>query len=478
MARIFDRSTGANRGNGAKNLCCVCFLLFSSLLPSSASAASRDLLGRVPNVVFILSDDQRPDTIRALGNKHIRTPNLDRLVYDGFTFTHAFCMGSTVGAVCVPSRAMILTGRSLYRSTIGTNAARIPPQAALWPEEFRNAGYETIGIGKWHNDRASFARCFTAGGPIFFGGMSDQNNVPVQSFDPTGQYPTNRQRITNMFSSDLFANAAIQSIHQQTTKPFLLYLSFTVPHDPRTPPLQFAKLYDPSQILLPKNYLPQHPFDNGQLKGRDEELLPWPRTEDAVRKEIAAYYAMITHMDQQIGRVVAALKDTGKAHNTIIVFASDHGLALGSHGLLGKQNMYDHSVRAPLIFAGPGVPQGRSDALCYLYDVFPTLCELAGLSIPPTVEGTSLGKIMHRRAESVRDEIFGAYRDVQRMVRTDRWKLIHYPKIDRTQLFDLQVDPHELRDLSDNRRHADTVAQLRARLTFLQRQFDDPKIEN
>jgi arylsulfatase A-like enzyme len=450
---------------------------------NAAAAPQRDLLGRVPNVVFILSDDQRPDTIRALGNKQIKTPNLDRLVQSGLTFTQAFCMGSTVGAVCIPSRAMILSGRSLYRAVSGTNSAAIPRQAALWPEEFRKAGYQTIGIGKWHNDRASYARCFTDGGPIFFGGMSDQNNVPVQNFDPTGRYPTNRQRITtNVFSSELFANAAISSIRQQTTKPFLLYVSFTTPHDPRTPPAEFAKLYDPLKIPLPKNYLPEHSFDNGQIKGRDEELLPWPRTEEAVRKELAAYYAMITHMDHQIGRILDALNQRGKGHNTIIIFASDHGLAIGSHGLLGKQNMYDHSIRAPLIFAGPGIPQGRrSDALCYLYDLFPTLCELAGLPIPDSVEGKSLARIMHGRAESVRDEIFGAYRDVQRMVRTDRWKLIHYPKIDRTQLFDLKADPHELRDLSDNPKHGGTLAQLRSRLVFLQHQFDDPielKVEN
>lgn len=459
---------------GARLLILLVILILISVL--SASAAPRDLLGRPPNIVFILSDDQRPDTIRALGNKHIRTPNLDRLVYDGFTFTHAFCMGSTVGAVCIPSRAMILTGRSLYRATTGTNAARIPRQAALWPEEFRNAGYETIGIGKWHNDRPSYARCFTAGGPIFFGGMSDHNKVPVQSFDPTGQYPTNRHRTTNVFSSELFANAAIQAIRSpdRSGKPFLLYLAFTAPHDPRTPPAEFARLYHPAKMPLPKNYLPEHPFDNGQIKGRDEELLPSPRTEEAVRKELAAYYGMITHMDHQIGRVLTALKDAGKAHNTIVVFASDHGLAIGSHGLLGKQNMYEHSVRAPLIFAGPGVPQGRSDALCYLYDVFSTLCELAGLPLPPTVEGKSLAKIMQGRAENVRDEIFGAYRDVQRMIRTDQWKLIYYPKVNRTQLFDLKADPREMLDLSEKPRHADTVAQLRTRLAFLQRHFDDP----
>jgi arylsulfatase A-like enzyme len=178
-----------------------------------------------------------------------------------------------------------------------------------------------------------------------------------------------------------------------------------------------------------------------------------------------------------VGRILAALDNTGKAANTIIVFASDQGLALGSHGLLGKQNLYDHSIRAPLVFSGPGIPRGgRSDALCYLYDVFPTLCSLAGLAVPETVEGKNLARLMHDRDASGRDEIFGAYGDVQRMVRTERWKLIHYPKIGRTQLFDLQSDPHETRDLAAQPRHARTVADLRKRLVQLREYYDDPSL--
>ena len=434
------------------------------------------MLGRRPNIVFLLSDDQRFDTIAALGNSHIKTPNLDRLVHGGFTFTHAFCMGSTVTAVCVPSRAMLLTGRSLYRSLAPLNSGDIPPRAALWPEELRKAGYTTIGIGKWHNDRTSYSRCFSGGGPVFFGGMSDHNKVPVYDFDPRGQYPTNSQRIAHVNSSELFANAAISFIRtQSTTKPFLVYVGFTSPHDPRTPPADFAALYDATKVPLPKNFLPEHPFDNGEMDVRDEKLLPSPRTKEAVRKEIAAYYAMISHLDHQVGRILTALDNTGKGANTIIVFASDHGLALGSHGLLGKQNLYDHSIRAPLVFSGPGIPPGgRSDALCYLYDVFPTLCSMVGLTVPGTVEGKNLAPLMHDRDANLRDEIFAAYGDVQRMVRTRRWKLIYYPKIDRTQLFDLQNDPLETRDLAAQSRHARTAAGLRNRLTQLQDYHDDP----
>ncbi len=455
------------------------FLAHAALLLALGTVldAQGDLLGRPPNIVFLLSDDQRLDTIHALGNRHIKTPNLDLLARDGFAFTHAFCMGSTVGAVCVPSRAMILSGRSLYRSLWPLTSNTIPPQAALWPEEFRKAGYTTSGIGKWHNDRGAYARCFSTGGPVFFGGMSDHDKVPVFDFDPTGRYERTNQHIVNVFSSQLFATAALNFLRKEHNSPFVLYVAFTAPHDPRMPPADFSALYNPRKTPLPKNYLPEHPFDNGQLTGRDEELLPWPRTEAAIKQELANYYAMITHLDQQIGRILTALKEHDKAHNTIVIFASDHGLAIGSHGLLGKQNLYDHSARAPLIFSGPGIPKGRrSSGLCYLYDLFPTICDLAGLPIPETVEGKSLAPILTGRASSVRDAIFGAYRDVQRSVRTERWKLIHYPKIDRAQLFDLRKDPNERRDLSSEPKHAATLADLRARLASLQQQFDDPAL--
>lgn len=431
---------------------------------------------RPPNVLFLFSDDQRFDTIHALGNREIQTPNLDRLVRRGFAFTHAFCMGAQQGAVCVPSRAMLMTGRSLFRATTTPTSGAIPTALPLWPEVMRRAGYDTIGIGKWHNDCASYARAFTAGGPVFFGGMSDHTKVAVHDFDPTGKYAKERERTATAFSSELFADAAVDFLcRRRSEKPFFLYIAFTAPHDPRTPPKEFADLYPPARITLPKNFLPEHPFDNGELKVRDEALLPWPRTRESVRREIAAYYGMITHLDAQIGRVLQALEDSGQADNTIILFAADNGLAVGRHGLLGKQSLYDHSVRVPLILAGPGVPKGkRSDALCYLFDLFPTLCELTGLSAPENLEGRSLAPILRGQRKRVRSEIFGAYRDVQRMVRNERWKLIHYPKIDRWQLFDLRRNPEEIHDHFPDPDQAARLEAMKRKLTELQLQLDDP----
>ena len=184
-----------------------------------------------PNVVFLCSDDQRFDTVRALGNPVIETPNLDRMVTDGFAFTHAFCMGSMQGAVCVPSRAMFLSGRSLFR--VNEQLRDVP----TWPETFRKAGYHAVGIGKWHNGPASYARSFDAGGPIFFGGMGDQNRVNHYTFDPSGKYPKTNLKVGSGYSTKMFADAAVDFLTgYRGEKPFFLYVTFTVPHDPRTPP--------------------------------------------------------------------------------------------------------------------------------------------------------------------------------------------------------------------------------------------------
>lgn len=207
--------------------------------------------------------------------------------------------------------------------------------------------------------------------------------------------------------------------------------------------------------------MPQHPFDNGEMLVRDEQLAPWPRTPKIVREALADYYSCVTYLDAQVGRIVATLKKNGQYDNTIIVFAGDHGLAIGSHGLFGKQNLYDHSMHTPLIIAGPGVPKNkRSDAFVYLLDIFPTMCDLSGVAIPPSVEGLSLVPVMQGKQKTRRDTIFTAYRNVQRAIRDRRWKLIMYPQINKTQLFDLKNDPNELNDLSSNPKFAGELVRM------------------
>jgi arylsulfatase A-like enzyme len=172
--------------------------------------------------------------------------------------------------------------------------------------------------------------------------------------------------------------------------------------------------------------------------------------------------------------MVEALKKSGQYEQTIIVFASDHGLAIGSHGLFGKQNLYEHSMRAPLILAGPGVPRGRSsDAMCYLLDIFPTIGELAGVSPPEGNEGKSLAPVLRGRASQHREVIFTAYIGVQRAVTDGRWKLIVYPRVNKVQLFDLHADPHETGDISGEVAHKATLDRLTALLREAQEQYGD-----
>jgi len=209
------------------------------------------------------------------------------------------------------------------------------------------------------------------------------------------------------------------------------------------------------------------------LKVRDEWLAAFPRTESEIRRHLAEYYAMISHLDDRIGRVIAAVRERGELDRTIFVLCGDNGLAIGQHGLMGKQSLYEHSAKVPLIIAGPGIRPGHSDALVYLLDLFPTICDLIGTTTPPDLDGKSLRPVIRDRQEQVRDSVFLAYREVQRAVRDERWKLIRYPHINKTQLFDLREDPHEMRDLSDDPAQAARIRSMLERLGDWQRELGD-----
>jgi arylsulfatase A-like enzyme len=420
-----------------------------------------------PNVLFVFSDDQRADTIAALENPHIRTPNLDRLVAKGMVMRRAYCMGALQGAVCVPSRAMLMTGRTLFRINPNLEWQR------TWPEQFAAAGYTTFISGKWHNQAPSLVRAFEQGKAVFLGGMGDPYALTVQDFG--GDDKLTDKRLSKKHSVELFTDCAVDFIERQSNeRPFLAYVALNLPHDPRVAPSQYHERYNAAKPPLPPNFLPQHPFNNGQMAGRDEELAPWPRTPSVVRQHLADYYSAIEFVDAQLGRMLEALQRSGQYERTIIVFASDHGLAIGSHGLFGKQNLYEHSMRAPLILAGPGIPRGKSsDAMCYLLDIFPTLGELTGVALPEGCEGKSLVPILRNETAVHRASIFTAYMGVQRAITDGRWKLIVYPRINKSQLFDLQADSAEMQDLADDAAHRDTLRRLTELLKQSQREFGD-----
>ena len=424
-------------------------ILFCLALASSAAVAAEGLPKR-PNILFLFTDDQRWDTVHALGNSEIKTPAFDRLVETGFHFSNAYCMGSMVGAVCLPSRTMLATGRSLWHIPENPRLKETPAGVFTLPALLNDAGYTTFHCGK-------------AGNACTFSNETFQTNI------------TTNKRDAN--SATELADAAIQFLKQHDpAKPFFMYLAPPVPHDPRLAPAEFVKMYDAQKLTLPKQFMREHPFDPGVLGIRDEQLASYPRSPEDMKQHLADYYATISHMDAEYDRILSTLKERGLMDNTILIFSSDQGLACGGyHALMGKQNLYE-DVKPPLVIAGPGIPHGRSDALVYLFDLYPTILELAGVPVPNVAEGKSLLPVTLGKTAKLRDTLFGAYTNVQRMIRDDRWKLYKF-NVDgqkHTLLFDLKSDPEEIHDLSGDPAHAAEVARLENALGDTRKQLGDP----
>lgn len=404
-------------------------------------ARGRAKRARQPNVVFMLADDLRPDGFGCLGNAVVKTPHFDAVAARGMRFRKAYTMGSMVGAVCMPSRTMILTGRSLFRAA--NEPSGPDPATYTFPRAMREAGYATLHAGKFGNSPKRITDEF------------DKTCDPGQASE--------------------VADVVIDFIRRRgSTHPLFIYMAGKEPHDPQHAPDRFYAMYRPEDIPLPAAFAPYHPFDNGEMTVRDEMTLPFPRTPDDIRRKLARYYASVSYLDAEFGRVVQAMKDAGKYDNTVFILAGDNGLSLGEHGLLGKQNLYEFGgMHVPLVIAGPGIPTGDTCALAYLMDVFPTVCDLVGTSIPSAVEGKSLAPVLERETRTVRNSVYTAYRDCQRAVTDGRWKLIRYPLIDKTQLFDLNKDPHETDNLSEHPQQTWRVRRLMDTLAHLQEEYGD-----
>ena len=461
------------------------FILAALIIPTSVIAQKQEHGAK--NILIIYSDDHSYHALGAAGNKEIATPNLDKLAKSGLMFTQAHVMGGHQGAVCIPSRAMLLTGRYLNR--LPGDGSTIPDSIVSLPEVLRKQGYNTYHTGKWHSDKASHSRMFSTGGDMFFGGMhfpksGGQEHPTVSPFDSTGVYDVKRNRISDTYSTTLYADNAIRFLSSSTAKtnPFFCYVAFTSPHDPRTPPEKFSTMYDPKKITLPANFLIKHPFDNGDLNVRDEQLLPVPRDPNAIKKDIALYYGMVSEMDAQLGRILEALEKNGLKESTLIVFAGDNGLAVGQHGLLGKQNLYEHSIRVPMIMSGPGVPiNKKTEGFTYLSDITPTIMDYLQVKKPSSVEGRSLLPVIENLSKKVRTSIYNVYGHWSRSVKSeDGFKIIVYnvDGIASTQLFNLKKDPWEIKDLSKEPAYSEKIIQMR---NLLKQQmtaaFDDLDID-
>jgi choline-sulfatase len=472
----------------------ILFSVFVSAI--SAVAAER------PNILFIFADDHTFSALGAMGHPVVKTPNLDRLAAQGTLFTSSYNQGGWHGAICVASRAMLNTGRFLWHSKAemdrGIMRQNIPPpdseqrkryEAGFWSRLLHDHGYETHFAGKWHVDAGCIGArpsLFDHYGTVRPGGMpptaeSSYNRPVADEVDAWSPVDPKFQGhwTGGQHWAEVLANDAIKMLGTaaKSDKPFFMYLAFNSPHDPRQAPQEFLDLYPQEQMDVPANFLPENPFKDPMEcppSLRDEKLAPFPRTEYAVRVHRREYYAIISHMDAQIGRIFDALEKTGKRENTHIIFTADNGLAMGSHGLFGKQNMFEHSAKVPLIVAGPGLPkQKRVDTPVYMQDVMPTTLEMAGKAIPQHVQFKSLLPLLRDERSQQHDAIYSAYQQSQRMVRRGDFKLIAYPKSKTVLLYNLKDDPDEIKNLADQPGHAQIIKDLFAELERLQHETGD-----
>ena len=464
-------------------------LVVSSLfLPSAAFSAK-------PNLLFILVDDQSPLELKLYNEQStLDTPNIDRLASEGMVFDGAYHMGSFSGAVCMPSRHMIMSGRTVWHLPPAPWGSKtFPPnlEQNTIPAVFNRAGYATMRTCKNGNSYEAANKLFTVRNDGTKRGAGDDNGSPWHG-DRVMDYLNEREVA-------------------KESKPFMIYYGFSHPHDTRDGRPELLAKYGstnhtdkntpPSlhslQPPLPTNYLSAHPFDMTHADVRDEVAVSgvWQRRDEAsIRNEIGRQYACSENIDIQIGRVLKKLEETGELDNTYIIYTADHGMSIGRHGLTGKQNLYQHTWRVPFIVKGPGIKAGsRVEGNIYLLDVLATLCDLAGVEAPESSEGTSFKPVLEGEKQTVRDVLYGVYSGGSkpgiRSVKKGDWKLIQYEAPDRsvneTQLFNLAANPDELlpehgstdplkTNLASNPDYADKLAEMQALLLAEMRRLDDP----
>ena len=436
-----------------------------------------------PNILFIFADDLAFDCVGYSGNQEVKTPNLDRLATRSTNFTHAYNMGSWSGAVCVASRTMLNTGHFIWRAKRGAGLLKkeYQPNNRLWSQRLAGAGYDTYMTGKWHV-KADTGTIFKTARNVR-GGMPKQAdagyNRPLSPddrnwlpWDPKhGGFWQGGKHWSEVVADD--ATDFIDMASESDT-PFFMYIAFNAAHDPRQSPKEFVDMYPLEDIALPEPFYEEYPYKLGMKRIRDEKLAPFPRTPHNVKVNRQEYYAIITHLDREIGRILNHLEESGQADNTYIVFTADHGLAVGHHGLMGKQNLYDHSVRVPFLISGPNVPQNKTNSAgIYMQDIVPTTLELAGAKIDDDIDFTSLLPLMNGESKQSYDSIYGGYLSSQRAVTKDGFKLIVYPGLNETLLFDLRNDPWETKNLAGNPESKKKLQELLTELQDLQVKFDD-----
>ncbi|WP_432797471.1 sulfatase-like hydrolase/transferase [Poriferisphaera sp. WC338] len=480
---------------------CAGLLAGTMSLISASSVYGED---SKPNILFIFADDMTYEAIGSLNNSEVKTPNLDRLVERGTSFTQAYNSGSFTAAVCVASRTMLNTGKQLWHA--GAMCPKgVPnekyfegkryrydlepePYGKMWSEMMDEAGYETYMSGKWHLLGVDAAKVFEHTVNIR-AGMPKQTQERYRRKFVQGSVDTWSPSDSKfggywdggMHWSEVLGNDVIRFLNDAAKRedPFFMYVGFNAPHDPRQSPQKYVDMYPLDRISVPETFMEEYPYCEEIGSGkrlRDEKLGPFPRTEYAVKVNRQEYYAIISHMDEQIGRILDALEKTGQAGNTYIFFTADHGLAVGDHGFMGKQNMYDRSMRVPLIVVGQGVKQGQQvDGFVYLQDVMASALDLAASKYEDQVAFKSLMPLARGdEKKSGYDAIYGAYYGTQRMVRTTDYKMIIYPEAHVVRLYDLIQDPNEMHDLAGDASYRPIMDSLFLEFKSLQKETGDP----
>ncbi len=458
-----------------------------------------------PNILFVIVDDQSPFDLRIYEQKSaLETPTLNRLAAEGMVFDVAHHMGAFTGAVCTPSRHMIMSGRTVWHLPIGPGAkSHCPPdlEQNTMAAVFNRAGYATMRTCKPGNSYEDADKQFAVRMDADKRGGNDTEGSAWHA-EQVLEYLQKRE-----FSRD--------------ARPFLIFFGFSHPHDTRDGKPELLAKYgavnhadkkslppaSSKQPALPVNYLPAHPFHHGHPDLRDEVAVSgvWEnRDERTIRNEIGRQFACSENIDTQIGRVLEKLKAMGELENTYVFYTSDHGMAIGRHGLQGKQNLYEHTWRVPLIVKGPGIkPGSRVKGNVYLLDTLATLCDLTGVKAPESNEGISFKPVLVGTQQTVRDVLYGAYnggtKPGMRCVKQGDWKLIKYDVMDgqvhETQLFNLAENPYELieqhhdskvinltghapedqqRNLAGDPRYADKLNEMEALLLAEMRRLNDP----
>ena len=477
---------------------CLLVPILGFTLLSSCSESGRE--DEKLNVLFIASDDLRP-MLGSYGCDYIRTPNLDRLAGEGTIFLRNYCQYP----LCGPTRASLLTGLRPDELKIWGNNIHIRetvPDVITLPQHFKQHGYHSVSYGKiFHNAELDDSLSWSETGLKLEGHhFYDYNNPATlewmdskRSENPAGAYmgpPTDSANVPdNAYADGKFTDLAIQNMEafSESKQSFFLAVGFVRPHLPFNCPSRYWDLYDPGQIPLagnpdlPENF-PDIPVYNSwwmrQFKGMPEEA----SFSDSVSRHLNhAYAACVSYVDAQVGRLLDALEQNGLEKNTIIVFWGDHGYLLGDHGIYGKHTNFEKALRAPMIIYTPGVQGGQQiSQLTEFVDIFPTLCELAGLPQPDQLQGTSLKPLLEDPSILWKEAAFSQFLHLQNMgysMRTDQYRYTRWVdhksgELKGIELYDYKSDPYERINLAERDSHKSIAQELEKELY---KQFNNSK---